>query len=83
MAQKIYQIRVVILRLRLIEISRLLLAKLWLRAVNPGPQLQMDASDPFIRQRSVPDWNVDVIHDQAALLLGIGAIGCTAALALW
>ena len=41
------------------------------------------ASDPFVRQRSVPGWNVHVIHNQTALLLGVGGIGCTVALALW
>ena len=41
------------------------------------------ASDLFVRQRSVPGWNVHVIHNQTALLLGVGGIGCTVALALW
>ncbi|XP_062511546.1 probable adenylyltransferase/sulfurtransferase MoeZ [Corticium candelabrum] len=40
------------------------------------------ASDLFVRQRSVPGWNVHVIHNQTALLLGVGGIGCTVALAL-
>ena len=40
-------------------------------------------AEAFVRQRGVPDWNIDTIQNQSALLLGVGGIGCTIALALW
>ena len=41
-----------------------------------------DPNDPFDRQRCIPDWNQSLISSQTALLLGVGGIGCSIALAL-
>lgn len=38
-------------------------------------------SNVFDRQERIPEWNQDLINEQVALLLGVGGLGCSVALA--
>jgi tRNA A37 threonylcarbamoyladenosine dehydratase len=38
--------------------------------------------DVFDRQRNIRDWKQDTIENQVALVLGVGGLGCTIAMAL-
>ena len=41
-----------------------------------------DINDPFDRQRCIQGWNQNVVENQTCLVLGIGGIGCSVAMAL-
>ena len=41
-----------------------------------------DLLDPFDRQRCIQGWKQDIVEKQSCLVLGVGGIGCTVALAL-